>query len=574
MKIKLKLTFGVGLLFVLIILLAAVSIRYVNGLKSDTENILTANYNTLQYARNMLISLEEFGRNPQAAYDFGHNLEKQKGNVTEIGEDRVTGQVGAHFEALRQMPQDSALRSAIRRDIAELMEINMLSIEKKSGIANQTAESAVIWISLTGTLCFLIAFTLLVNLPGSIANPIEELTGSIQAIAAQRYHQRVHFESHSEFGALARSFNTMAEKLEEYANSKLEKILKENKRIETLISNIHDPIIGIDEEKKVLFINDEALNITGLRRPDALGRTVRELSVGNDLIRMLARDLLNPENGAGEAKPIKIFADRKESYFEKEIIEIRILPTGEETYQSIGHFIWLRNITPFKELDFAKTNFIATVSHELKTPISSIQLSLDLLDHKSTGELNSEQHKLVESIREDNVRLLKITRELLNMSQVETGNIQLKKQYVLPEEIVGLAVDATRGQAEQKRVLIRRAFASDLPVLNVDQEKTAWVLINFITNAIKHSAEGGEILLTLRNTDNTVTFSVRDYGPGIEAGYRSRVFERYFQIPGGAKGGTGLGLSISKDFIESQGGTIGVDSTVGEGSTFYFSFPV
>lgn len=128
-------------------------------------------------------------------------------------------------------------------------------------------------------------------------------------------------------------------------------------------------------------------------------------------------------------EPVKIYADNKESYFEKEIIPIKIIPTGEKEEKLIGNVILLQNITPYKELDFAKTNFIATVSHELKTPISSIKMSLQLLENKQVGELNEEQKSLVESIKDDAQRLLKITSELLNMTQVESGTIQMS---VLP----------------------------------------------------------------------------------------------------------------------------------------------
>lgn len=146
----------------------------------------------------------------------------------------------------------------------------MEAINRKSDIADDTAQKAIVIISVTGSLCFLIAFILLVNLPSNIANPIKELTDSIKEIAGQNYKKRVHFESHNEFGDLAKSFNTMAEKLEEYSESKLDKILKGKKRIETLIDNLHDPVIGIDENKKVLFANEEALNICGLKKKNSL----------------------------------------------------------------------------------------------------------------------------------------------------------------------------------------------------------------------------------------------------------------------------------------------------------------
>ncbi|WP_410221328.1 ATP-binding protein [Pedobacter sp.] len=572
MKIKAKLTIGVGLLFILIVLLAVVSTKYVNSLKKDTENILRANYNTLEYARNMLIALDEMGTADMALYKFETNLLKQQHNITEEGEKAATQKIKQHFQQLRIKPVDPKVHVEIRRDITELMRLNMAAIERKSDVAKQTASSAIIWISVTGMLCFLIAFILLVNLPGNIANPIKELTTSIRQIAAQNYHQRVHFEGHSEFGELARSFNTMAKKLEEYANSKIEHILKDKKRIETLINNMHDPVIGIDENQKVLFANQQALKITGLKTEQLIGKQIEEVALNNDLVRELTKHVNHTDRAGKET--IKIFADDKESYFEKEQIDISIIPTGEHSPQHIGQVILLRNVTTFKELDFAKTNFIATVSHELKTPISSIRMSLQLLSNKQVGELNEEQQGLLHNIQDDTERLLNITGELLNMSQVETGNIQLNKQAGDPLKMVQYALEATKAQVEQKHVGIISEISENLPEIYVDIEKTAWVLINFITNAVRYSSEEGKIIVSVVLEANRLIFSVEDFGPGIENRYTEKIFDRYFQIPGSNKTGTGLGLAISKDFIETQGGIIGVQSKPGYGSKFYFSFPL
>lgn len=574
MKIKAKLTLGVGSLFLLIILLAGVSTYYVNSLKKDTKNILRANYNTLEYGRGMLLTLDEIQKDPTAIEVFESNLQKQIQNETEPGEKEATEQIVKHFNALKKDQNDSALFVFLRRDITEVMRLNMEAIVRKSDVANNTAESAIVWISVTGALCFLFAFVLLVNLPGNIADPIKELTVSIKQIAAQQYGQRVHFEGHSEFGELAQSFNTMAQKLEEYSNSKLANIMKEKTRIETLINNMHDPVIGIDEHKKILFANEEALKVAGLNWLDIQGRQIQDIAVSNDLVRSLITDLVAGHSVSTNGEPIKIAADGKQQYFDKEVLDINIVPTGEQTPQLIGHVILLKNITPFKELDFAKTNFIATVSHELKTPISSIKMSLNILNHARTGTLNEEQQQLLESIGDDSERLLKITSELLNMSQVETGNIQLNIQQADPTHILKYALEATKVSADQKMLQVTTVVDANLPVLSVDPEKTAWVLTNFITNAIRYAPEQTEIIVSLCRDNDRILFSVRDFGPGIDHRYQERIFERYFQIPGSSKAGTGLGLAISKDFIENQGGRIGVDSEQGMGSTFYFYFPI
>ena len=567
MKIKTKLTLGVGLLFILIILLSIVGAFNINALKSDTENILKANYNSLLYSRNILSVLN----NPseKTIQVIEDNLKKQENNATEIGELDANLELRNNFEAYKKSNSNSSVQLAIQENLFQIMDMNMQAIQRKSEVAKTTADKAVFWIVVTGTICFLIAFILLVNLPSNIANPIKELTESIKQIAAKNYSKRVHFESHSEFGELAKSFNSMAEKLEEYNNSNLAKLMMEKKRIETLINNMHDPVIGLDENLKVIFANEEALKIIGSTASEIIGHFTQELALKNDLVRNLITDLMteNPIIGQKQA-PVKIFAENKESYFEKETLHISIVPTGETNSILVGHVIFLRNVTSYKELDFAKTNFIATVSHELKTPISSIKLSLQLLENAEIGHLNDEQKNLVESIKDDATRLLKITGELLNMTQVESGNIQLSIMPADPKEILLYAINATQTQADQKQIKFNIECPDSISKVQADNEKTAWVLTNLISNAIRYSYDNSTIYLSIIETKNNVQISVRDRGQGIAPQYKDKVFDRYFRVPGTKKEGTGLGLSISKEFIEAQGGQISVETEFGAGSKF------
>ncbi|MFV8335640.1 ATP-binding protein [Flavobacterium sp. RSP29] len=565
MKIKTKLNLGVGLLFLMIIILSIVASFYIFSIKKDTENILKANYNTLEYSRNMLLSLDEINVDEgKAIVIFETNLTNQIANITEIGEDKVTYNLQKSFDFLKKNRTNENIKSQIRQDIFEIMKLNMIAIKEKSDIAKHTAETANLWIAVTGTLCFLIAFNLLVNLPNNIANPIKELTASIKEIANKNYSQRVHFMNHNEYGDLAKSFNTMAQKLEEYSNSNLHKLSFEKKRLETLINNMHDPIIGLDNDGLVLFANDEALKIMELKSEDMIGKLASSLALTNDLMKSL---IIN-ELESSKTHPIKNFADGKESYFEKETVNITIQPTGEYQTIDIGDVIILRNITLFKELDFAKTNFIATVSHELKTPIASIKMSLQLLEKPETGTINTDQKQLIDGIKEDSQRLLKITGELLELSQLETGNIQLNMEKSNPYEIVNYAIEAIKVQAGQKQIELIVEAEQNLPDIKADSEKTAWVLINFLTNAITYSSENSTITVKLKNENNHILFQVIDTGKGIDIRYKNKVFDKYFQVPGSHKSGTGLGLAISKEFIEAQNGAIGVQSELGLGSTF------
>lgn len=573
MRIKTKLNLGVGLLFLMIIILSLVSGYSVFLIKADTENILKANYNTLEYSRNMILSLDEIKMSTdEKIHTFKEYLGKQTENVTEPGEKEATASLEKSFSLLEKNGSNEALKMQIRQDIFAIMKLNLDAIKQKSDIAKHTAETANLWIAIVGTLCFLIAFNLLVNLPNNIANPIKELTQSIKEIANKNYSERVHFTNHNEYGDLAKSFNTMAQKLQEYNNSNLYKLFFEKKRLETLINNMHDPIIGLDNEGVILFVNDEALKIIGMKSEDVIGKSASTLALSNDLIRSLI--LKEEATDSQKKQPMKIFAHGKESYFDKETINITITPTGEEREINIGDVIILRNITLFKELDFAKTNFIATVSHELKTPIASIKLSLQLLQNTKTGDMNDDQKQLVESIKDDSQRLLKITGELLNLSQLETGNIQLNIEKSNPYAIVNYATEAVKVQADQKQIKLVIDADENLQNVKADSEKTGWVLINYLSNAITYSSEKSTIVIKLKEENDQIVFQVIDTGKGIDARYKDKVFDKYFQIPGSQKSGTGLGLAISKEFIEAQNGVIGVESNLGLGSTFWFSLKV
>lgn len=567
MRTKYKLVIGIGLLFGFIMILSLLSILKINSLASATENILLNNYKTLEYATGMLKALDKIQEGDRAFKVFEEYLSMQRSNVTEPGEVGLAESLTEHYRRLKENPSDPAASIEIRNDLNLILHLNMSAIQEKSMAAKEIAEDAVFWIGCTGTLCFLIAFALFVNLPGSIADPISELTESIRQIAAKNYSQRVYFEGNNEFGELARSFNAMAEKLEEYNNSNLARLMMAIKRMEALIDKMHEPVMGLDENSMIIFANEELQKITGLAKKELIGKNAKELAITNDLVRNLLQPPSAGNQGNGK-NTVSIFADGKESYFEREVLNISLEAPAPQSQKLISQVIILRNVTSYKELDSAKTNFMATISHEFKTPISSIKMSVQLLKNERTGELNPEQKKLLESIQDDADRMLKITGELLNLTQVESGNIQIN---VLPtdlKDIVQYAVNANNLQAGQKDISFEISYPDELPFVLVDREKTAWVLTNVISNAVRYSYEHSTIYLGVVHSGNVVKVSVRDTGKGIAPEYKDKIFNRYFRIPGSKTEGTGLGLAISKEFMQAQGGSINVDSDLGSGSTF------
>jgi PAS domain S-box-containing protein len=558
-RLKTKLSFGLIFLFIVIVLFGVLGLFYINRLSDEGRQVLQNNHESLVYGNRMLEALEDLKTDKNALDIFRDNLKKQQGNITEVGEKEATDELTKNFNEMLIDPSDSSNYSDIRRSIYKILDLNELAILRKNGTAQKTAESAKDILTILFTILTLVSFTFIFNLPGIISDPIRSLSEGILAIAGKNYKKRIYLHQGDEFGDLANAFNIMAGKLDEYESSNLAKIKFEKSRIETIINQMRDGIIGLDEKRNILFLNAVSEKMLGVKESDIAGQYAPDIALHNDLMRTLLQE-------DTEKKDLKIYCDNKESYFSKDVLTVT---TNNET---IGQVIVLRNITPFHELNEAKTNFIATVSHELKTPISSIKMSARLLTDLRVGELNAEQQELIRSITDDADRLLKITGELLNISQVETGNIQLKLQPADPVTIVDQAVQAVLFQAQQKGIRIDSSVATGLPLIQADVEKTSWVLINFLTNAIKFSPEQSDIEVAAYRRSDKVEFIVRDHGRGIDEKYLPRIFERYFKVPGTHdRNGTGLGLSISKEFIEAQGGHIWVSSQLGEGSQFGFN---
>jgi NtrC-family two-component system sensor histidine kinase KinB len=580
MKIKNKLRLGFGFIFIVVLFFGVVSLYYITEISNNAKVILKNNYETLNYAREMRTILDEhhLPLNNAAKRGFEHQLSLQEHNITEKGEAATTANLRAIFNVLQDTSatpgrQEEAEYQA-RAQLRKIELLNMQAIVRKNDKAQASVSHATLFLGLTGTFTFLILFSFSVNFPGFIANPLRALVDGIREISQGNYKQRLNFSKNDEFADVSIAFNEMTDRLNEWENSNLATVLSEKQRIDTIIEQMQDAIIGLNENQEILFINTVAENILNLKEQKLVGQKVTKFTQTNDLFKSIVNNT--------ELKSFKIALNGKESHFQlesREIVIPNLNPNPNDVLniagKSVGRVYMLRNITEFKERDEAKTNFIATISHELKTPISSIKMSLKLLQDERIGPVNTQQLELVNHIKEDSDRLLKITSELLDLSQVETGNIQLNFVESDPLEIVNYALNSVKFPAEQRGIALEVKAPSKLSKVHVDVEKTAWVLVNFLSNALRYGPEKSKVIITLTEKSKQVIFSVKDFGKGIDVEYQKRLFERYFQVPtdGQNKSGSGLGLAISKNFIEAQDGTIWVESAIGEGSTFYFSIP-
>jgi signal transduction histidine kinase len=554
-SIKSKLTAGVLFLFGTMLGIGLLGAILINLMAARTDDILKDNYVSLQYCNRMLQLLEDIDRDTGALRTFEQQLIAQENNITEAGEQVATDKLRSAFENIKRNPSMPLHVVESRQAIYIIIDLNQQAIERKNDRAQRLAKQATTWIAIAGTVIFLLALSFVVNFPSYITNPIRLLREAIVQIGNKKYSTRIHDQLPGEFGELAQAFNLMASRLDEYEHSNLAQLMFEKKRAETMIGQMKDGVIGLDANRKILFMNSLAETTLGLKSSEVVGLYAPDVAVRNDLL----RDLLRPEE---KDKVLKIVLGNRENFFVAEHREVM----NED--QMIGEVIVLKNVTEFKELDLSKTNFIATISHELRTPISSIKIGLELLEKSEVGTLSPEQHTLVEGMKDDANRLLKITGEILNMTQVETGKIQLSLQAASPQEIIHYATEAVKVQAEQKNISIEIDCPENIASVNADREKTEWVLTNLLSNAVRYSYENSNVLLSVRETESKVQFLVQDFGKGIDSKYQHKIFDRYFQIPGSSKSGTGLGLAISKEFIEAQGGEISLQSEIGKGSVF------
>ena len=559
LSVKSKIRLGTFFLFVLLILISGAGIFFLNKLKINSQNIIKDNYKSLDYGHKMLNSLDSLNYSPQHFISlFDSSLRNEENDITEAGEKDAAQSLRSYFDLLKRGDTSVHTKDMIPKEIQYILQLNMKAIDRKNGQAQRTADDALTFIITAAAMVFIIAFTFLINFPSIVVGPIKALTEAILQISNKNYGHRIHIKNRDEFGQLADAFNDMAERLEYFENSNLNRLLFEKARAEAVINSLKDASIGIDKNNIVLFANNQALTLLGITANEIVGKHTDEIKKINDLFSFL----LDNESSA----PFKIVVDGKENYFISEVIDVA-------QDNSSSRVIVLRNITSFKELDVAKNNFIATVSHELKTPLASSDLSLKLLDDGRIGSLSEAQSELVHQLKTDNQRMLRILSELLNMSQVEAGKIQLDIREVSPDAIAENIIGSVENSLKEKHLTLVKNYEAKLPNIEADADKTGWVLNNFLSNAIKYAPENSELEISIF-VNGQVTFSVKDQGPGISAEYIHKVFERFFKVPGSREKGTGLGLAISKEFIEAQGGKIWVESELGRGSTFYFSLPV
>lgn len=608
MKLKTLILRGYVFTAVIIVALSSFSIYFIERLNYASEKILKDNYLSIESVNKMIDNLDIID-NSQAVLLSRKKTEKEtsekeysearilfdrylvvcEGNITETGERELLAELRKQYEkyiaeietadsSFSDIKYLNVLLPEYRKVKAfcfDLLRMNEKGMLLKNDIAKNVSRETEIYMLIVAGISLLIVLIIILKAPSTIIQPILELTEKVEAISEKKYSERIEVKSDNEVGALARSFNKMAEKLSEYEKSSVENLIIEKKRAEAIVENMRDAIIVLDENSDVIFVNKVSSELLGLFKSDIAGKNVYKIAEKNNLL----HDILNgsdqplPDKSGNTNTYLRIVYKDKEEFFLKDFTSI-----PDYTGKIIGTIIALKNVTGFKELDEIKSGFVATVSHELKTPLAAMNMSLRLMQDPRVGELNSEQKKLTAAMKDEVKRLLKMVNELLNLSKIESGGEIYKYQEVSVEELIDAAVTPMLMQFEQNRISFKLNVEEGLPKLKLDVNKIAWVIINLLNNAVRYSGQEGEIKFSVSRDNSCIVFSVSDNGVGIKPEFIDKIFQKFVQvnkanIDSNYKG-VGLGLAIAKEFIEAHKGIIYVKSEYGKGSEFTFKLPL
>lgn len=422
--------------------------------------------------------------------------------------------------------------------------------------------SKYIWgIILSSTLTgLIIAFIMSTIFSRRITKPIEEVAQAAKGIALGNYDMKIPIRASGEIKILAESFNHMAENLHKTISE-----LKDGKdKTEAVLGSMAESLIAVDNKCRIIMVNLAAEKLFEIKREKVLGRHLLEM-----LRNMELYDLVNDVLTAKK----NISQELKITTSDEKIFRINIVPINAK--KNSGAVVILRDITEVRKLEKVRTEFVVNVSHELKTPLTSISGFVEtLLD----GAYKSQDHCLyfLGIIKQETDRMTRLINELLYFSRIETAGISFNKTHVDLIEVAMKALSVLQTAIKKKKHKINLDLPDTIMPILSDEDSLLQIVINLLDNAVKYTPDGGKINITIDETSNTVVITVADNGVGIAENELDRIFERFYRVDKARAGeisGTGLGLAMVKHLVKGLEGKITVDSELGKGTTFRVYIP-
>ena len=601
MKLKRKILLGYSLSLALVVLVGSWGIANLRRLGKASEAILKENYNSILAAENTIEALERqdsaillflLENQDRGSQQFQNNqieflkwLGRAEGNITIPGEAEIIASIeSAYQDYLRAFSEIEQQSNATTEDYYEtilpifeqirdrsnqLRNINQSAMEAASANAQQVSSQAVWSMAIAGATAAGIGLGFSLLLTRRIVQPLSKMTAATEKIARGEYNIALQVKSKDELGMLAREITTMSQKLKTFRDLNVGKVIVEKQRSDAIVQSIADGIIVVDSELKIIAINPIAANIANVKSMLATNNHFLDVFDNRTLYQHLRQTAETGKSPQLEDDILTVEREQPIQYY-----KFAITPVVTEAEQVVGAILLLQDVTKLKELDNLKSEFVATASHELRTPLTGMAMSLNLLAETTEGKLSESESELIDTAVEDVERLRGLVNDLLDLSKIESGKLELDFVDVEVNFLLDKAVSALNIQAEQNQVtLVKQLLSEDIKV-KADANKIIWVLTNLIANALRYSDPEGEIKIGATYRNSWIEIYIADRGAGIPVEYQSKIFDKFVQVETEKDvGGSGLGLAICKEMVQAHGGRIWVDSTVGEGSTFTFTVP-
>ncbi len=598
-----RLSFRLHILLTLVPLLALLAVLGGSAavllfrLGSRIDAILRENYDSVRYMEDLREALDEIDTSYRLALAGQDDTESRKkttdswdvlnacirdelNNITLPGEQAMADRLAElgreyrqHDEAFWQLPPFSQGRRdayrgrdglevqyrAIRDQSRDILVLNQQNMEEEEEAARTLARRSLIGFGVGLGLAVMLGLWLAWHTIQSTLRPLRLVTASARAIGEGNLDQVVPVLANDELGQLAGAFNAMARQLRAYRQAGLARLSRAQQTSQATIDSFPDPVVVVDTSGKAEMANPAARRLLG----DGWQPT-------GDLALRLQEAIHERRPYLPEEfdRAVRIIAGGRETFFLP-----RILPIEDPERGTIGAAVLLQDVTRFRLLDRVKSDLVATVSHELKTPLTSIRLALHLLLEEVVGPLTPKQAELLVDARDNGERLLRMVNNLLDLARLERGTT-LEMHPESPATLVRAAADLIRPRATDRNVHLFVEAGDDLPEVGADAPRIGHVLNNLLDNALTHTPAGGRITISAAAKDGVVEFTVADTGSGIAPEHVPHIFDKFYRIPGEKEAGTGLGLAIVREVVTAHGGSVSCESQPGDGSIFRITLPV
>lgn len=580
-----KLLIGFGGVMVILFVVATLLIAFLTSHSHALEAVQHENYDSVRFCEGMKGALDQAQAIAQlnqplpatagdaldkARADFETNARAQLRNTTLAGEMERSQQAVTFgkqvFDQTRRWISDSSIhdRPAFYREeifppyqqcrnaLSDVSQMNLTNLVRVNG----QVRSALLAMRTTIILLLIIGLSMssvfVILTARGMIRPLIQLTSSVRQIEEGNLDPILEAgDNDDEIGELAQAFNKMAVKLREFRRLDLERLARTQQTTQAAIDSLPDGVAVLDIDGRIEISNRTAQIHFHL----IPGENIH--AVRPDWGRQFLEPVLNTRQSVlpdGYRSAIQLFDETGERF-----LLPRAVPMFDARETLIGVTLVLVEITHLRKADEFKSGLLSAVSHELKTPLTSVRMAMRMLSDKRIGELNDRQQTLLGAAKVDSERLVRTVEDILTIGRVEAGRARLDLADIAASEVAERALATVESAAAEKRISLLKNWPDPVPIVHVDLNLLACALANLLSNAVKFSPEGSSITSDIRQNDGQIEIAVQDEGPGIPEQYRTRIFEKFFRIPSpDGPAGAGLGLSIASEIVQLHGGNISV----------------